>query len=118
MASESLLVLTTCSSAAEADSLATALVERRLAACVNALGEVTSTYRWQGSVAREQENLLLIKTTAERYPALEQAIQELSGYELPEILAVRVAAGSEGYLAWLAGSVAGLAPEVDGLGTE
>jgi periplasmic divalent cation tolerance protein len=111
VASESLLVLTTCSSTAEADSLATALVQRRLAACVNSLGGVTSTYRWQGDVAREQENLLLIKTTAERYAALEEAIRELSSYELPEILAVRVAAGSEGYLAWLAASV-------DDVGTE
>lgn len=111
MGSESLLVLTTCSSAAEADSLATALVQRRLAACVNTLDGVTSTYRWQGGVAREQENLLLIKTTAERYAELEAAIQELSSYELPEILAVPVAAGSAEYLAWLAGSA-------DGRGTE
>lgn len=105
MGSDSLLVLTTCASPAEADTLATALVQRRLAACVNSLGGVTSTYRWEGSVAREQENLLIIKTTTERYAELERAIRELSSYELPEILAVPVVAGSEAYLAWLAGSV-------------
>lgn len=101
-----LLVLTTCGSAADAEQIASALVERRLAACVNALGGVTSTYRWQGRVVREQEHLLVIKTTGERYEDVEAAIRELSGYELPEVVAVRVDGGLAPYLDWLAESVA------------
>jgi periplasmic divalent cation tolerance protein len=103
--SGSLLVLTTCSGAAEADSLAKLLVERRLAACVNAIGGVTSTYRWQDAVERDEESLLVIKTTEDRYPDVEKTIRERSSYELPEVLAVRVVGGSEAYLAWLAGAV-------------
>ena len=101
-----LLVLTTCGSAADAERIASALVERRLAACVNAVGGVTSTYRWQGRVVREQEQLLVIKTTGERYRDVEAAIRELSGYELPEVVAVRVDGGLPPYLDWLAESVA------------
>jgi len=101
-----LLVLTTCGSAADAERIATALVERRLAACVNAIGGVASTYRWQGRVVQEQESLLVIKTTAERYLGVEAAIRELSGYELPEVVAVRVDGGLPPYLDWLAESVA------------
>ena len=103
-ARESLLVLTTCS-ASEADGLATMLVERRLAACVNAVNGITSTYRWQDAVERDQETLLLIKTTRNRYPDVERAIREQSSYDLPEVVAVPLAAGLPGYLAWLADSV-------------
>lgn len=101
-----LLVLTTCGSAADAQRIASALVERRLAACVNAVNGVASTYRWQGRVVTEEESLLVIKTTAERYPALEAAIRELSGYELPEVVAVRVDGGLPPYLDWVAQSTA------------
>lgn len=101
-----LLVLTTCGGAADAERIATGLVERRLAACVNALNGAVSTYRWQGKVVREEETLLLIKTTPERYSALEAAIRELSGYELPEVIGVRVDAGLPGYLQWVADEVA------------
>ena len=101
-----LLVLTTCGSAADARKIASELVERRLAACVNAVNGVVSTYRWEGRVVQEEESLLVIKTTAERYLALESAIRELSGYELPEVVAVRVDGGLPAYLDWLAESVA------------
>jgi periplasmic divalent cation tolerance protein len=103
--SRPLLVLTTCANSDEADRLAAALVEQRLAACVNTVGNVTSTYRWQGQVQREQESLLLIKTTEARYPALEQAIRDRSSYELPEVLAIPVHGGSAGYLDWLGAAV-------------
>ncbi|MFO7287546.1 MAG: divalent-cation tolerance protein CutA [Gammaproteobacteria bacterium] len=103
--SEPLLVITTCGGAETADRVASALVERRLAACVNALPGAVSTYRWQGRVARDHETVLLIKTTAERYAAVEAAIRELSGYELPEVVAVRIERGLPGYLAWVAESV-------------
>ena len=104
MATESLLVLTTCGPS-EADRIASTLVERRLAACVNTVSGVVSAYRWKGKVEREQESLLIIKTTSDRYPALEEAIRETSSYELPEVVAVRMAGGSPAYLDWVAGAV-------------
>jgi periplasmic divalent cation tolerance protein len=101
-----LLVLTTCASSDDAHRLAAALVELRLAACVNTVSNVTSTYRWQGEVQRDQESLLVIKTTEARLPELEIAIRERSSYELPEVLAIPVHGGSADYLAWLGESVA------------
>jgi periplasmic divalent cation tolerance protein len=97
--------LTTCASADEAESLAASLVEQRLAACVNTVGQVQSTYWWQGRVERGQENLLVIKTTDARLAAVEQTIRNRSSYELPEVLAIPVHGGSEAYLGWLADSV-------------
>lgn len=108
MSSQTLLVLTTCGSPEDADRLAQLLVEQRLAACVNAVGNVTSTYRWQGQVQKDQEILLVIKTTQSRYAALEQAIRTHSRYELPEVVAIAVQAGSSPYLSWLRESVAEL----------
>jgi len=101
-----LLVLTTCASEDEAERLAASLVEQRLAACVNTLGRVQSTYRWQGRVEREQESLLVIKTTEARLAEVEQIIRDRSSYELPEVLAIAVHGGSAAYLGWLADSVA------------
>ena len=106
VSSQTLLVLTTCGSAADAGSLATLLVERRLAACVNTVDRVGSTYRWRDGVQQEQETLLVIKTTAARYAAVEQAIREHSKFELPEVLAIPVAAGLGPYLDWVRESVA------------
>jgi periplasmic divalent cation tolerance protein len=100
-----LLVLTTCASEDEAERLAASLVEQRLAACVNTLGRVRSTYRWQGRVEREQESLLVIKTTEARLAEVEQAIRDRSSYEVPEVLAIAVHGGSAAYLGWLADSV-------------
>ena len=73
MEPRALLVLTTCGDDAAADALATALVEERLAACVNRVAGVASTYRWRGKIERERECLLLIKTTSARLPAVERA---------------------------------------------
>ena len=98
---EALLVLTSCPDEAVADRIALALVEQRLAACVNRCAPVHSVYRWQGSVERANEILLLIKTTGERYPALEHAIRQLHPYDLPEIIAVPITAGNAGYLRWI-----------------
>ena len=103
---EPLLVLTTCGDRRQARALAGALVEQRLAACVNTVDNVVSTYRWQGKVHADDEVLLLIKTTEDRYAALEQAIGTLHGYELPELVAVRIDRGSPAYLSWLAASTA------------
>lgn len=108
MSTQTLLVLTTCASREDADRLGKLLVEQRLAACVNAVGDVSSTYRWQGQVLKDRETLLVIKTTESRYPALEQAIRAHSTYELPEVVAIPVHLGSSPYLAWLRESVAEL----------
>jgi periplasmic divalent cation tolerance protein len=105
VSSRALVVLTTCATPEEAKSLAAALVERRLAACVSTLSNATSTYRWQGAVRQEQENLLVIKTTEARFAALEQLIRECSSYELPEVLAIPVQTGSARYLDWLRAAV-------------
>lgn len=105
VSSEAVLVLTTCANPAEAEKLADLLVADRLAACVNRIDAVASTYRWQGRVERATESLLLIKTTEQKYGALEQAIRDHSTYELPEIIAVRVGAGSLAYLDWIGASV-------------
>jgi len=79
-----------------------ALVENRLAACVNALPEVESTYRWQGKVEQTVEVPLLVKCTRERYAAVEEAIRQLHPYTVPEIIAVPVLAGFAPYLRWVA----------------
>ena len=106
MSTQTLVVLTTCATAAEAEGLARALVERELAACVNAVSDVVSTFRWQGAVQRERESLLVIKTTEGRLAAVEAVIQERSSYELPEMIAIPVAGGSERYLDWVRSAVA------------
>jgi periplasmic divalent cation tolerance protein len=97
-----LLVLTNLPDRAAAESLADALITEQLAACVNILAPCRSVYRWQGSVQHDEEHPLLIKTTEERYAALEQAIRTRHPYELPEIVAVRIERGLAAYLEWLA----------------
>jgi len=96
-----LLVLSTCPDNATAQRLATMLVEQQLAACVNVLPGLTSVYRWQGAIQRDSEVLLLAKSRADRYPQLESALVEHHPYELPEVVAVSLRQGLEGYLAWL-----------------
>jgi periplasmic divalent cation tolerance protein len=98
---EKLLVFTNLPNPAAAQALAAALIERRLAACVSVLAECTSVYRWKGAVESSAEVPVLIKTTAGRYPALEQAIRGLHPYELPEIVAVPIAHGLPQYLDWI-----------------
>jgi periplasmic divalent cation tolerance protein len=100
-----LLVVTTCADAEHGRDLAAALVRERLAACVNAVPRVSSTYRWDGKIEQADECLLLIKTTRDRFEALEQAIKARSSYELPEIIAVEVERGSDEYLHWVESSV-------------
>jgi periplasmic divalent cation tolerance protein len=95
------VALSTVGSAEDADRLARALVERRLAACVNVVPGVVSHYRWQGELQRDEERLLVIKTRAERIDALRDALRELHPYELPELVAFEITAGSEEYLKWL-----------------
>src|SRR5581483_8848549 len=96
-----LLVVCTCENHEQALDIANALVEARLAACVNILPPVFSVYRWQAKIERAEEVPLLIKTTEEGFPALRDRIQQLHTYEVPEIIALPITAGSEKYLDWL-----------------
>lgn len=102
---EYLQVLTATGSEQEAERISAALVERRLAACVQVLGPVASRYRWQGEVETAREWLCLAKTEAGRYERLEAAIRELHSYDEPEIVATQIVAGSAGYLEWLSQSL-------------
>ena len=96
-----LLVLTNLPDRATAERLADALIEKRVAACVNILAPCRSVYRWKRTVQHDEEHPVLIKTTAERYPALESAIRAAHPYELPEIIAVPIERGLAAYLDWV-----------------
>jgi periplasmic divalent cation tolerance protein len=97
----SIIVFCTCPDEAAAERITTALVEEHLAACVNRIAGIASTYRWQGKVCRDNEQLLLIKTTRERFEALRERILALHPYELPEVIAVDISSGSAPYLDWI-----------------
>ncbi len=99
---EFVVVLVTAGSADEAARLATALVQERLVACANVIGPMRSIYRWQDKVEDAAEHLLLLKARAADVPALEARVRALHSYEVPEVLALPVQAGSAPYLAWLA----------------
>jgi periplasmic divalent cation tolerance protein len=98
---EYLQVMTTIDSKDAAQAIAHSLVEQRLAGCVQVIGPITSTYRWQGQIETNEEWLCLIKTSSERYAEAEAAIRALHSYDEPEVLAMPVEAGSAGYLHWL-----------------
>lgn len=102
--SDAVVVFSTCANRKEAQKIARAIVEDRLAACVQLLPPIQSIYRWQGNVEQSREVLMLFKTTAAQFPALEKRIAELHSYDTPEIIAVPVVAGAEKYLAWLRGA--------------
>ena len=104
--SETLLVFTNLPDRDTAGKLAQALVEQRLAACVNLLSGCTSVYRWEGAIEHAEEVPVLIKTRAARYPEVEALIRSLHPYELPEIIAVPVVRGLPDYLDWVAGETA------------
>ena len=96
------LVITNCPDEETANRIALAVVEAKLAACVNILPRVQSIYRWQGAVESAVEVPLLIKTTAAAYPALEAAIRKNHPYDVPEIIALPITAGLPAYLNWVA----------------
>jgi len=101
------LVLCTCPDDAIADEIAMELVTRGLAACVNRLANVRSTYRWEGRIERDDECLLIIKTVSGRVDELTAAVSGRHPHELPEVIAVPLgAAGSAGYLDWIRQSTA------------
>jgi periplasmic divalent cation tolerance protein len=100
------IVLVTCGSIVEARRIATAVVRKRLAACVNiVLGPVQSVYRWKGKVQSAREVLMVIKTNRKRLKELEREVKRLHSYDVPEFIVVPISAGSREYLAWVSESV-------------
>ena len=103
-----IVVLVTCGSIKEAQQIGRALVDRRLVACVSILSApVQSIYRWKNKIESAKEVLLLLKSSRSRFAAVESAIRKLHSYDLPEIIALPIAAGSRGYLDWISRSVSG-----------
>src|SRR5215813_739659 len=98
-------VFLTAHNGEEATRLADLLIGAQLAACVQILPEMESVFRWQGEIARESEILLIIKTTADKFGDLEREVRALHSYEVPEIVAIPIVAGSSPYLEWLSASV-------------
>jgi periplasmic divalent cation tolerance protein len=99
--SDCVQVLTTTGSEEEAGAIASLLLDRRLAACVQVVGPIVSRYRWQGAVEEDREWQCLAKTTRAAYEAVEAAIRQAHSYDEPEIVATPIVAGSAGYLAWI-----------------
>ena len=99
--SERLVALSTVATAEDAERIARALVERGLAACVNVVPGLVSIYRWKGEVQRDGELLLVIKTRADRFEAMREALVAMHPYEVPELIALPIGAGHAPYLAWL-----------------
>lgn len=99
------IVLTTTGSPEEARKIAEELLGRELAACVNIVPGITLIYKWQGKVQRDQEYLLIIKTTGAAFPRVRDAIKELHSYEVPECIALNIEDGLPEYLNWLQGAV-------------
>lgn len=106
MNTDHLVVLCTCPNAGLAETITTALLEQRLAACVNRIPGVASMYRWEGRVEHDDEVLLVIKTAARHFSALEESIRELHPADVPEIIALPIVMGSRPYLDWIEESVA------------
>ena len=100
-----MVVVTTVGDEEQANTIASEMIGRRHAACVNIVSGIRSLYRWQGKICRDSEYLLLIKTTEEEYPAVEATLRELHSYEVPEILAFRVQRGEPNFLAWIRSSL-------------
>lgn len=101
MSDEYVVVLSTLPSDGEASRIAWALVEGRLAACINILPAMTSVYRWTEGVEQETEHQIVIKTTRARVPALWEKLRDLHPYDLPEFVVLPIADGSDMYLKWI-----------------
>jgi periplasmic divalent cation tolerance protein len=99
------LYISTAPTREEANTLASELVGRRLAACVNIVGPIASVYRWQGEVENSEEFLLLIKSTEECGTAIQQVLVELHSYKVPELICLPIESGLESYLNWMTANV-------------
>jgi periplasmic divalent cation tolerance protein len=104
---DKILVISTCAAEADAERLARALLDARLAGCVNVVPGVRSFYRWKGEIESAGEFLLIVKTSRDLFPALCAEIEKLHPYEVPELLALPVLAGAENYLTWLESNLRG-----------
>jgi periplasmic divalent cation tolerance protein len=104
---DKIVVLSTCATEADAERLARALVEGRLAACVNVVPGVRSFYHWKGEIVSGVEFLLIVKTSRDLFPALGAEMEKLHPYEVPELLALPVVAGAENYLSWFQANLRG-----------
>ena len=102
---DKIVVLSTASSADEAEKIARRLVEDRLAACVNVVPGMRSFYRWKGNIEDAAEWLLVIKSARSRFEALRAALEELHSYEVPEVIALSVIDGAKNYLHWMEGEL-------------
>jgi len=100
------VILVTAGSEAEAEKIAKALVEERLAACVNLVSPLRSIYRWEGKIADGREWLLFIKTQADKFSAIASRVKALHSYQVPEVIALPIVAGAEAYLRWLGDEIA------------
>lgn len=101
MEHEHCVVYVTCPSRRSAERISAALVEERLAACANIIDEVTSVFHWEGRIDTDPESLLVIKTRVDRFAALERRVRELHDYDVPEVIAMPIIAGSASYLEWI-----------------
>lgn len=101
------IALTTFPADGDVEAFGRALVDERLAACVNVLDGVTSVYRWQNAVQVERERQLILKTTADRVDALRERVLALHPYDVPEFLVLTASSGSEAYMKWVVGSTEG-----------
>jgi len=96
-----IVVLCTCPDEATGERIASALVGEHLAACVNRMANVVSTYRWRGNIQHDSEQLLIVKSTSDRFAALRDRIVALHPYEVPEVIAIDVVDGLDRYLSWI-----------------
>lgn len=103
---DKLIVFCNCGSADEAERIARTVVTKQLAACANILPSIRSIYRWQGAIEDATEHMLVMKTRAELYEALEREIHALHSYSVPEVIAMRIERGSQSYLNWIASETA------------
>ena len=99
--SDPIVVFVTCGSEEEALKIANALVEARLAACVNVVAPIRSIYRWEGKIWNEKEWLLILKTQKDRFEELEKKVKSLHSYSVPEIIGLPISDGSSSYLKWI-----------------
>lgn len=108
------VVLVTAASEEQAVSIARAIVGEQLAACVNIVGPIRSIYRWRGAVHDDRERLMIIKTRTSLVSRIERRVKELHSYEVPEVIAIPIVAGSKPYLEWLFDSAAAVSPKAAG----
>ena len=101
MENQYIQVFVSCASREEAKSLVDALLNDQIIACAQILPGIESFYRWQGQTERAEECLLLLKSQSDKFPAIERTIKALNSYDVPEILAMPVTAGSTAYLKWI-----------------